>query len=78
MVREMIKDLKEICDDLRQKKGYVGFETTQEEYNKLDLIKAAVSTFHGEDYIDNGQKLALDDILKKIEKTCNIKSRFPY
>jgi len=79
MVREMTKDLKEICDDLSQKRGYVGFGPEGgEEYNKLDMLKAAVNTLRGEDYIDDGQKRALNDILKKIEKICGIKSRFPY
>ncbi len=79
MAVDATKDLKRICDDLGQKNGYVGFGKIpkEEEYNKLDMLKEAIVTLHGEGFIDEEQKHSLDNSLKRIGRICGIKSRFP-
>jgi len=65
MAREMVKDIKEICDDLLHD---VGGD------NKLDLLFGSVYAAWNDGYLDKKQRDIINDNLVKIANICDIKT----
>lgn len=66
MSNEIIKDVKEICDDLlHEVKGM----------NKLDLLFGSVHAAHNDGYLYDEQRDALYNHLEKTANICNIETK---